>query len=207
LETSANPLITILGNAAGAERRLNLAQAFNPLGSITGVLIGRQLLLSDTQARSVQSIYLVLGSIILLWALAVALARFPPLQVGAELPEHGAEPPEHGVSGRPADGDFRGLLQHRYFLFGVVAQFAYVGAQVGIWSFLIRYSQHAVSGMNEQAGASCLMAALVAFMVGRFVGTALMGWVRPVFLTSIFAGINVVLCLAGATLMAGRPSR
>jgi FHS family L-fucose permease-like MFS transporter len=193
LETSANPLITILGNAEGAERRLNLAQAFNPLGSITGVLIGRQFILSASQAQSVQSIYLVLGGIILLWALAVARVRFPPLQEGAELPEH-------GVSGQTDAGDFRGLLQHRYFLFGVVAQFAYVGAQVGIWSFLIRYSQHAVSGLNEQAGATCLMAALVAFMVGRFVGTALMGWVRPIFLASMFAGINVVLCFAGATL-------
>jgi FHS family L-fucose permease-like MFS transporter len=54
--------------------------------------------------------------------------------------------------------------------------------------------------MNEQTAATCLMAALVAFMVGRFVGTAMMGWVRPIFLTAIFAGLNAVLCLAGATL-------
>jgi FHS family L-fucose permease-like MFS transporter len=223
LETSANPLVTILGSAAGAERRLNLAQAFNPLGSITGVLIGRQFILSDSgptarelaamspdqilqlhasQALSVQSSYVVLGIIILLWALAVALVRFPPLQEGEEVIGDGH--PTHGVAVTDS-GSWRGLLQHRYFLFGVLAQFAYVGAQVGIWSFLIRYAQHAVPGMTEQAAASCLMAALVAFMVGRFVGTALMGWVRPIVLTSIFAGINIVLCAAGATL-AGWPA-
>jgi FHS family L-fucose permease-like MFS transporter len=223
LETSANPLVTILGSAAGAERRLNLAQAFNPLGSITGVLIGREFILSGqaptgaqlaalspeqmsqlhaSQALAVQSSYLVLGIVILLWALAVAVVRFPPLQEGAEQAEEGHA--EHAVPAKTEAGDLRGLLEHRYFLFGVFAQFAYVGAQVGIWSFLIRYSQHAVAGMTEQAAASCLMAALVAFMVGRFVGTALMGWVRPIFLTAIFAGINVVLCLAGATL-GGRP--
>jgi FHS family L-fucose permease-like MFS transporter len=219
LETSANPLVTILGNPAGAERRLNLAQAFNPLGSITGVLIGRQFILSGraptgselaalspqqivqlhaNQALSVQSSYLVLGVIILLWALAVAVVRFPPLQEGAEQAEDGQS--AHAVPSDTEAGDLRGLLPHRYFLFGVVAQFAYVGAQVGIWSFLIRYSQHAVAGMTEQAAASCLMAALIAFMVGRFVGTALMGWVRPISLTALFAGVNVVLCLAGSTL-------
>ncbi len=237
LETSANPLITILGSAQGAERRLNLAQAFNPLGSITGVLIGREFILSEktptgrelaalspeqilqlhaSQALSVQSCYLVLGIVILLWALGIALVRFPPLQEGAEtIEEAGAtegpkatEGPESaGYGNAPHSADtphFGGLLHHRYFLFGVLAQFAYVGAQVGIWSFLIRYSQHAVAGMHEQSAATCLMAALVAFMVGRFVGTALMGWVRPIFLTSLFAGINVLLCLAAATL-AGWP--
>jgi len=214
LETSANPLVTILGSEQGAERRLNLAQAFNPLGSITGVLIGRQFILSGeapadhelatlspvkiaqlhaSQALSVQSSYLVLGIVILLWALVVALVRFPPLQEGAEQADHGA--PVVADS-----GNWRGLLQHRYFLFGVLAQFAYVGAQVGIWSFLIRYSQHAVAGMSEQAAATCLMSALVAFMVGRFVGTAMMGWVSPIVLTAIFAGLNVALCLAGASL-------
>jgi FHS family L-fucose permease-like MFS transporter len=212
LETSANPLITILGSAEGAERRLNLAQAFNPLGSITGVLIGRQFILSGNaranpgttslateqiaqlharQALSVQSSYLVLGILILLWALIIAMVRFPPLHEGAEKTEHGVAPVADS-------GNFGGLLQHRYFLFGVVAQFAYVGAQVGIWSFLIRYSQHAVTGMNEQAAATCLMAALVAFMLGRFVGTALMGWVRPIVLTACFAGLDVLLCLGGA---------
>jgi FHS family L-fucose permease-like MFS transporter len=186
-------------------------------------LIGRQFILSDSgptarelaamspdqilqlhasQALSVQSSYVVLGIIILLWALAVALVRFPPLQEGEEVIGDGH--PTHGVAVTDS-GSWRGLLQHRYFLFGVLAQFAYVGAQVGIWSFLIRYAQHAVPGMTEQAAASCLMAALVAFMVGRFVGTALMGWVRPIVLTSIFAGINIVLCAAGATL-AGWPA-
>ncbi|MEE3624242.1 L-fucose:H+ symporter permease [Nitrospirillum sp. BR 11752] len=211
LETSANPIMTVLGDPAGAERRLNLAQAFNPLGSITGVLVGRQFILSgveytpeqlaamspdalahfrDTEAMAAQSSYLVLGLLVLLWALVVYAVRFPTLVDG----------PEEAVDeGAPRqEGGFRRLLRHRHFLFGVVTQFFYVGAQVGVWSFLIRYSQHSVPGTGEKTAAAYLTLSLVAFMAGRFAGTALMGRIPAERLMGLFAGINVVLCLMGA---------
>jgi FHS family L-fucose permease-like MFS transporter len=215
LETSANPLVTVLGDPEGAERRLNLAQAFNPLGSITGVLVGRQFILSDSEytpsqlaalspddlarfhtsaALAVQSSYLVLGGLVLVWALIILAVRFPKIRDGQE----------EAVDGGKGDGDFLRLLRHRHFLFGVVAQFFYVGAQVGIWSFLIRYAEDAVPGTSDRAAATYLTVALVAFMVGRFAGTALMGWIRPGPLTAIFAVINCGLCLVGA-LVGGWP--
>jgi FHS family L-fucose permease-like MFS transporter len=210
LETSANPLVTVLGDPEGAERRLNLAQAFNPLGSITGVLVGRQFILSGSQytpsqlavlapddlesfhanaALAVQSSYLVLGVLVLVWALIILAVRFPKVRDGQE---------EEIVDGGKGVGDFRRLLQHRHFLFGVVAQFFYVGAQVGIWSFLIRYAEDAVPATDDKTAATYLTVALIVFMVGRFAGTALMGWIRPDRLTTIFAVINCGLCLIGA---------
>ncbi|MEC4590817.1 MULTISPECIES: L-fucose:H+ symporter permease [Nitrospirillum] len=215
LETSANPLMTVLGDPAGAERRLNLAQAFNPLGSVAGVLVGRQFILSgveytpeqlaalspealaqfrDTEAMAAQSSYLVLGLLVLLWAVVVFAVRFPTLTDGPE------ERLEERVDG-PAAGDgggFRRLLRHRHFLFGVAAQFFYVGAQVGVWSFLIRYSQHALPGTGEKTAAAYLTLSLVAFMAGRFAGTVLMGRVPAERLMGVFAAINVALCLVGA---------
>lgn len=210
LETSANPLMTVLGDPAGAERRLNLAQAFNPLGSVAGVLVGRQFILSgveytpeqlatlspdalarfrDTEAMAAQSSYLVLGVLVLLWAVVVFTVRFPTLTDGPE---------EETNEAVPAEGGFRRLLRHRHFLFGVVAQFFYVGAQVGVWSFLIRYSQHALPGTGEKTAAAYLTLSLVAFMAGRFAGTALMGRVSAERLMGVFAAINVALCLVGA---------
>ncbi|WP_044559074.1 L-fucose:H+ symporter permease [Azospirillum sp. B4] len=210
LETSANPIMTVLGDPSGAERRLNLAQAFNPLGAITGVLVGREFILSgveytpdqlaaldatalarfrDTEAMAAQSSYLVLGVLVLLWALLVFAVRFPTLSDGVE---------EDAGDTAANSGGFRRLLRHRHFLYGVVAQFFYVGAQVGVWSFLIRYSQHAVPGTGEKTAAAYLTLSLAAFMAGRFAGTALMGRVPAERLMGLFAGINVVLCLVGA---------
>ncbi len=208
LETTANPLVTVLGPPEGAARRLNLAQAFNPLGSITGVLIGQHFIFSGvehspaelaamapavrqayfaTEAAAVQAPYLVIGVVVLLWALMVALVRFPVTRVvGAGI-----------ASGR---AKFRDLLRHRRFLFAVVAQFFYVGAQVGIWSFLIRYLQDAVPGTPEKTAASYLMVSLVLFMAGRFIGTALLRYLAPARLLAGFALANLLLCALATAL-------
>jgi FHS family L-fucose permease-like MFS transporter len=79
-------------------------------------------------------------------------------------------------------------------MFGVAAQFFYVGAQVCIWSFLIRYGQEAVPGTGEKTLANYLMGSLVVFMVGRFVATALMGRFRAAWLMWLYALANIVLC-------------
>ncbi len=194
LETCANPLVTLLGDPAGAERRLNLAQAFNPLGSITGVLVGQHFILSDgglspeQEAMSVQSPYLLLGMLVLAWGAIIAVTRFPTIREGAE---EAVEIPQ-------SSGQFRRLLAHRHFLLGVAAQFAYVGAQVGIWSFLIRYTGRAVPGTSDHDAATWLTVSLLLFMAGRFVGAALMGRFAPHRLTALFAGINGLLCIVGA---------
>jgi len=205
LETAANPLITVLGSPESSERRLNFAQAFNPLGSIAGVLLGREFILSGVEptgaelaamslaqrdgfhaaeAHAVQGPYLVIATVVLFWAALVAWTRFPAAAVAA------TTSPDRSLSMRSS---IRALLQRRRFLFGVAAQFFYVGAQVGIWSYTIRYAQFELPGTGEKTAAAFLSGSLVLFMVGRFSGTALMARVRPAFLMGVFAVINVVL--------------
>lgn len=211
LETSANPLIVAMGDPATAERRLNLAQSFNPFGCIAGIMIGREFILSgheptaddlaamdalqleqfyQFESHAVQAPYLVIGLVVLAWALLVLLVKFPRIATQATSDDTGTW------------ADYKTLLCNRHFMFGVTAQFFYVGAQVGIWSFLIRYGQEAVPGTGEKTLANYLMGSLVVFMIGRFVATALMGRFRAAWLMWIYALANVVLC-AYAILLPG----
>jgi len=206
LETAANPLIVSMGNPETAERRLNLAQSFNPLGVIAGVLIGKLFILSGvepttaelaamttleletfyaTEARAVQGPYLILAGVVLSWALLFWLVRFPQ------------------VATRPAADevpvgnwrDYKLLFRNSYFMFGVTAQFFYVGAQVGIWSYMIRYGQMALPGTGEKTLADFLIWSLVGFMLGRFVATALMSKFEPSKLMLTYAAVNILLCV------------
>ena len=213
LETSANPLITVLGDPATAERRLNFAQAFNPLGSIAGVLLGRQFILSGvepsaaelaalsnaqleqfqiSEAGSVQGPYLVIASVVLIWAVLVSISRFPAIAT---------QPAADDQAGSTMQ-EIRALLARRRYVFGVIAQFFYVGAQVGIWSYMIRYAQHELPGLGEKAAAMYLTWSLVLFMIGRFIGAALMDRFTPSHLMGVYAIANVLLvgvaCIAGA---------
>lgn len=203
LETSANPLIVAMGDPATAERRLNFAQSFNPFGCIAGILIGREFILSGNEptveelavmnaeqleqfyqfeSQAVQGPYLVIGLVVLAWALLVMVVKFPRIATQAADDETGSW------------RDYKTLLRNREFMFGVTAQFFYVGAQVGIWSFLIRYGQEAVPGTGEKTLANYLMGSLVVFMIGRFVSTALMARFRAAWLMWIYALANVALC-------------
>jgi MFS transporter, FHS family, L-fucose permease len=206
LETSASPLMAALGAPEGAARRLNLAAAFNPLGSITGVLVGRMFILSSSaadprtlspaalagfrtaQARSVEGPYLVLGIFVMVWAAVVAATRFPP--------EAGRAPPQ--ARGARGAGEVLKLLAHWPLMFGVVAQFCYVGAQVGVWSFLIRYARHALPSLGDRAASDYLTLSLVIFTIGRFAGAALLTRVRPARLLGVFAACAATLCAAAA---------
>jgi len=206
LETSANPLMTMLGPRESAARRLNFAQAFNPLGSIAGILIGQHFILSGVEhtpqrlaamgaaeraayyaeaTHAVQWPYLCIGLVVLGWAALVLLARFPAVAAPHELATR--------VTGR--DGALARLLRDRNFTSAMAAQFFYVGAQVGVWSYTIRYVQASMPGTSAQAAANFLTAGLVCFMGGRFVGAALMKYLAPVRLLLAFAAINIVLTL------------
>jgi FHS family L-fucose permease-like MFS transporter len=201
LETSANPLMTVLGPSSSAARRLNLAQSFNPLGSITGVLIGQHFILSGIEHRpadlaamtdtarqayyasesaAVQIPYLVIGSIVLVWAVLIAIVRFP------EIANVRADEKGGGF-------DVGHLAHNRIFVLSVVAQFFYVGAQIGMWSFLIRYAQATVPGTPEKSAATFLTLSLVLFMFGRFTGTALMRYIAAERLLAIFGVVNICL--------------
>jgi MFS transporter, FHS family, L-fucose permease len=204
LETSANPLIVAMGDPATAARRLNFAQSFNPFGCIAGIMIGREFILSghepnatelaamsgaeleafyQLESHAVQGPYLTIGLLVLGWALLVLLVKFPAIAT------------QHSTEETGSWADYKTLLAKADFMFGVMAQFFYVGAQVCIWSFLIRYGQEAVPGTGEKTLASYLMASLVLFMVGRFVATALMLRVSAAWLMSSYALANIALCI------------
>ena len=121
----------------------------------------------------------------LLWAVLVAVTRFPPLARRA------AEDSE-------SSGGFKGLLAFPRYWLGVLAQFAYVGAQVGVWSFVIRYTQFNTPGTAEKVAANNLLITLTLFFAGRFIGTLLMSKFRPASLLAAFAAVDVALCLAAA---------
>lgn len=198
LETSANPLMTELGDPATAARRLNWAQAANPLGAITGILVGRFFILSgiehderalatmDAGARAafyraeVQAVaapYVWLAVVVLGFAVLAALVAFPK------------NPP---VASTQPSGRFVDVFRRPRLLAAVVTQFFYVGAQVGLWSYTIRYAQ-ANAGLSERGGADALFVSLVLFAIGRFAGAALMAVLAPVRLLTLFAGISLVL--------------
>jgi FHS family L-fucose permease-like MFS transporter len=142
----------------------------------------------------VQRPYLVIGAVVLLWALLIATVRLP---VAASRSDATRAP---GATEPPATRD---LLHNTNFLFAVVAQFFYVGAQVGIWSYLIRYAQQALPGLPERRAADFLTIALVLFMCGRFAGTALMRFLSPARLLATFALVALALA-AVAMLFPGR---
>ena len=206
LETSANPMVATLGPPEDSERRLNFAQSFNPLGSIAGVFIGKTFILSgieytpeQLQAMSPQAIaawhgreaaaaetpYIVIGLGVLLWAVLIALTRFP-------------SPATSHADGIGKVSRFGELLRRSRYMFGVFAQFCYVGAQVGIWSYTIRYVQSELPGTPERTAADLIIAALVLFALGRFTGTALMRTIAPLRLLAVFGIVNVVLCAVAA---------
>jgi MFS transporter, FHS family, L-fucose permease len=205
LETASNPFIAQLGDAETSERRLNLAQSFNPIGSITGALIGTVFIfsgveLSPEQAASLKAEglyqpylraetlrvvkpYFVIGAVALLWAFMIWRANFPKIRS-----EH-----EDTAAGH---GRFADLFNYPHFWLAVFAQFLYVGAQVGTWSYFITYV-HDYAHQPEKTAGYYLTGSLVAFMIGRFVATFLMGFVSPRALMGVYSVINVALVAVG----------
>jgi FHS family L-fucose permease-like MFS transporter len=202
LETGANPFIAVLGDPETSERRLNFSQSFNPLGAVTGTLVGTVFIFSGVELKAPEILalkaagqydaylqhetlrvvkpYLVIGSLIFIWALLILRTKFPQI---AEEAQSGAE----RVKGR-----FRDLFHHRHFVLGVIAQFLYVGAQVGTWSYFIQYIQDYTHEPEKLAG-YFLTGTLVAFGVGRFSATYLMKHFSPSKLMGLYGLTNCVL--------------
>jgi len=211
LETGANPFIAALGDPRTSERRLNFSQAFNPVGAVGGVLAGTVFIfsgieLNETEIAALKAAgkydaylqhetmrvvipYLVIGSVIFIWALLILRTKFPKI---AEEAHSGAE---------RAKGRFADLFHHRHFVLGVLAQFFYVGAQVGTWSYYIQYVQDYTHRPEKVAG-YFLTGTLVAFGVGRFTATYLMKFFSPSKLMGVYGITNCAL-VATAVLFPG----
>ena len=196
LEVAANPYATILGPSASADRRLNFAQSFNALGAVVSPWIGRNFILTgvdyssaqlsamtvvqvesyrSSEAATVRGPYLLMAGIFLFVAMLIGFAHLPEVKSEAE------------HDGSLQASSWKGVLAQRHLVLGVIAQFLYVGAQVGVTSFIIRFTQASVAGTNEKAAASYLLLHLIGFWAGRVIGSALMKTIPSARLLSIFA--------------------
>lgn len=188
LETTANPYIMSMGTPETATRRLNIAQAFNPVGSIAGILISKYLILDNISLFSVSKTYTALGCVLIAIMVVMLFAKMP--------------------EGRDASsaGTLRSTLSrlvgNKTYLYGVVAQFFYVGAQVGVWSFTIRIVMQEM-GVMEAEASNIFLISIVAFCLSRFFYTWLMQWVKPTKLLAV-AGVLSMLCSVAVALTAGQ---
>ena len=201
LETASNTFIALSGTPETSERRLNFSQAFNPLGSIAGAFIGTAFILSGVELsagaterlraahqyqaylhsetlRVVQP-YIVLGLVSFIFAFAIWKTPFPILK------------DEEGARSRHSTG-IGALLKNRHLLFTILAQFFYVGAQVGTWSYFIQYIQD-YTGQPEKMAGYFLTGTLVMFGIGRFISASIMKYVRPATLMGVYSVINIAL--------------
>lgn len=194
LETSANPYIISMGPEETATQRLNLAQSFNPIGSIAGVLIGKFYILSQLhpasdaeravmpveQLEAIQSqeLMAVMGPYIMtaviivgVW-LSIALRKMPKAVDTSEAYSYSES--------------FARLFKNKVFVRGVLGQFLYMGAQIGCWSWTIRYVMNNVGGTESEASTYYLYSILL-FSGARFVCTSLMRYIEPAKLLGILA--------------------
>jgi MFS transporter, FHS family, L-fucose permease len=205
LETASNPFIAQLGDPDSSERRLNFSQAFNPLGAITGALVGTIFIFSGVELKPQEIVarqaahtyeaylrfetlrvvrpYLVIGFIAVAWAVLIIRTKFPVMGTESE-------------AGSSQRGSFAQLLGQRHFVLAVIAQFFYVGAQVGTWSYFIPYVQEYAHKPEKTAG-YFLTGTLVAFGVGRFASAYLMRFVSPSRLMGFYALANILLVGVG----------
>jgi FHS family L-fucose permease-like MFS transporter len=212
LEVAANPYVTVLGPPASAERRLNFAQSFNAVGAVLSPIVGRAFILTGVEntsaqigamsaaqleayraaeASTVKGPYLLIAAIFIVVAVLIQLAHLPEVQEPAV--ESGA------VRGEP---NSESVLSHPHLVKGVAAQFFYVGAQVGVASFVIRYAQFSVPGTPEKTAALYLLLHQIGFMAGRFIGSAMMKRIAASRLLALFAAASLI-CASVALLATG----
>ncbi len=205
LETSANPFVIAMGPEHNATRRLNFAQAFNPVGTNIGVFLAATLILprlnpateaerAAMPAEALRTIQMdelsavmvpYVGFAFVLVIIWVAIAAIP-MPTKRELTPEGHEI-HFGAT-------LRRLLRNRHYRFGVIAQFFNVAAQTCVWTFTIQYVMEAIGGTEAQAG-WYLQASLIVFLISRFVMVWLMGFLRPAMLLLLMAAAGTLLCL------------
>jgi len=206
LETAANPYVTVLGEAETATRRLNLAQSFNGLAATLAPAIGGWFILSGVdlsgeaamalgateldrllaaEAAAVKGPYLLIGLVVLAVAIAIYFTHLPEVDEEGDIPDPSSSGPT--------------IWRHVHLRHGVLAQFFYVGAQVCVSSFFIRYAAEA-AGMPEKPAAYFLSIALLGFMAGRFAGTWLMQFIAPARLLSGYALVCMALLVVVVSL-------
>lgn len=185
LETAANPYVTILGKPESSAFRLNLSQSFNGVGAFIGPIIGANLFFGDSNQSgnldSVKLVYIIIGIVVLVMAGVFYKTPLPEIVQEDSLAEN--------------RNVHTSLFKHRNFTNAVIAQFFYVAAQVGIAALFINYCTEGGSGIDNQKASYLLSISLLLFTIGRFVGTAIMKKIPAPKLLTIYAIVNVFLCM------------
>lgn len=215
LEVASNPYIALLGPNESSARRLNVAASFNSVGAVITPILGAAFILSGiehtsaqlaamtpgqvlayrvSEANMVKLPYLCMTCIFLLMALLVFLSGLPEIQNDAS--------PVNQPSSSKARSKLKEIWGHTHLVKGVAAQFFYVGAQIGVASFVIRFAQRSIPGIHEKSAAHFLQLHLLGFMIGRFAGSALLKRMSASRLLSVFssgalAGLVIVLFASG----------
>jgi len=200
LETAANPYAAALGPHETSTQRLNLAQSFNGLAAALAPVIGARVILTRgytgeqlsamttgakkialaSEASSVKTPYLILGIVLLIIAIAFALTKLPEIR--------------HKETGRKKSQNILHAFKHKHLTWSVIAQFFFVGAQVCVFSLFVLYATSSAD-ITEVKAADYLGACGIAFLIGRFLGTFLMQFVKPNRLLAIYALVNMLLCI------------
>ena len=217
LETTANPFILSLGGKENATRRLNLSQAFNPVGSLCGMAVASMVvlpnllsdrrdaagniifpMLSDAEKADIRlhdlavirDPYVMLGLVVLVMLIIIALIKVPNTSDSADSC--------HSCSTKET---LSHLWRNKIYREGVIAQMFYVAAQIMVWTFIIQYADNL--GINKATAQNYNIVAMCLFLAGRFVSTFLMKYVDGRRLLVAF-GIGAALCSLGAILIVGK---
>nr|WP_320022372.1 L-fucose:H+ symporter permease [uncultured Draconibacterium sp.] len=213
LETTANPYILSMGDPATATRRLNLAQSFNPMGSILGMFVASKLILSSLESDKrdaagnlifdtlnaaekaairtndlsvIRNPYVILGFVVIVMLIIIAVAKMPKRE-SADNEIH----PWHSA---------KRLFRNKIYREGVIAQVFYVGAQIMCWTFIIQYADNL--GIPKAQAQNYNIVAMAIFIVSRFVSTFLMKYLNARYMLLLFA-IGGMCTTAGVVLFQG----
>ena len=201
LETTANPYILSMGEKETATQRLNLAQIFNPVGSIAGLFVAQQFILKKLQSDNIDNYqllddaqkiiiktsdlmvirnpYVILGLVIILFFILIALYKMPEGKDRTEI--------------ESIQKTFKILLKNKSYIFGVISQLFYVGAQIMCWTYIYQYAE--ALDISSQKASNYQFIAFILFFFGRILGTYLLKTINAGSLLMLFASFSSLTIL------------
>jgi len=208
LETTANPYILAMGDKSTATQRLNLAQAFNPLGLILGLLVAQQFVLKKLQSDNIEDFgtleaakkvmirtadlmvirdpYVILGLVVMAVFVLIAVSKMPQAKDEGEM--------------APLSSTFNSLYHNRNYRNGVISQVFYVGAQIMCWTYIYQYAE--AIGISSENAANYQFICFLVFLIGRAIGTYLLRFINSGKLLYQFA-IMAGICVLGTVFIQG----
>lgn len=208
LETSANPYVTVLGDAEASEQRINFSQSFNGLGWILGPLVGGWFLFSQDNSPNIALPYAIIGLVVLLIGGVFCFVRLPEIKDTVspeEVSGHQDDPRDENrdlstttVESSSTLSEIRILSRKSAFVFGWIALFLYVAAQTGVNSFFINYATEHIAITDSMAATLLSFGGMGLFMLGRLGGSWAMGRIRAERLLAILA---IIATLATSTVV------